>query len=35
MSINIQDYLEKHKVDSTVNRVVNQVIKERPADPLS
>jgi len=27
--------MTRHNVDSTVNTIVNRVIKERPADPLS
>jgi len=32
---NIQGYLEKHQMNETVNRVVNTVMKERSACPLS
>jgi len=35
MPLNIAEYLQKHKMDATVNRIVNAVLKERPADPLS
>ena len=30
----IADYIEHHQLEPTVNRIVNRVLKERPADPL-
>jgi hypothetical protein len=30
----LQSYLESHKLEETVNSIVNKVLKERPEDPI-
>lgn len=31
----IVKYAQKHRLESTINQIVNRVVKERPEDPLS
>lgn len=32
--LHLQSYLESHNLEDTVNKIVNQVLKERPEDPI-
>ena len=32
--LHLQSYLESHQLEPTVNSIVNQVLRERPEDPI-